>query len=367
MKKIIVLIGILFIVGIIAFSARGILGSRKLPSVPGLSGAKSSLNIDLNQIKPATWQAFNKKLIPLSIDDDEDSEWIMFYLYEGHNIGGVIYDPQTTPLGNEKVPIPDQSATFLVPYRLLPDYQFNKTTGYLGDDDIDYRTAIALPNYDPPKIDRLLVRGFENKRITRFSSFWWINEIYGYGGSHVSTSGWLSLSHDDPHDWLLWKNKTADITTLWAWEPLHDRSNLCRRVKWQLIEENENDAINRHFQKGPATDITFCNGQTPQEPAFPEAQVLAYLQDGNGKRLLQSDNNRFPRYPHAIIDQIVAPLRLDIASTDAGNSQPTIQVEVDVDFTMDGDLFLTRWTVAMIRPATIKETIHWRIVNVKLR
>lgn len=368
MKRIIPIIGILFIFAIIffGFRLRDRINNLELPPIPGLEFTAPSLGIDINEIKPSQWQLYNKRLIQLSIDDDEEMEWMMFYLYDGHNIGGIIYDPQPTPLGNEGIALPDQSATFLVPYRLLPDYQFNKTNGYLGDDKVDYRTAISDPSSEPVAPDRLLVRGIDHKRITRFSVFWWISEQFGYGGAHASTSGWFSLSHDQPNDWERWRDPVAPINELWAWEPLHDRSNLCRRLNWHLIE-GDKALFTRRFEASAASDITFCNGELPADPAFPEAQVLAYIKDGDGKRLWQSDNDQFPRYNSAVVDAISAPLVLDRVSPDEYFYDVPIRVEIDVDFTIAGMPYATRWTVAMVRPDSIRETTRWRIVNVGLR
>lgn len=370
MKRFIPLLGISFIVFVFLFgwSRRDRFADLKLPNLPGLERIKTSSGIDIDAIKPALWRVYGKGLFNLSIDDDEDNEWMLFYRYDGGNIGGIIYDPQTTPLGNENVPLPDRPATFVVPYRLLPDYQSFKATGYLGDDKVIYRTAVSDPQAEPIVVDRLLVRGIDHDRTTRFSVFWWIDEKHGYGGAHANTAGWFSLSHDRPDDWERWSDPIADITELWAWEPLHDRANLCRRVHWHLDNgDPEHVLFTRHFVAGEAGDITFCHGQIPEDPAFPEAQVLAYLNDGDGKRLWQHDNDRFPRYENAVVSNIIAPPILDVVKPDEAFPGIPVRVEVDVDFTVDGVAMATRWTVAMIRPETVRDTTHWRIVNVSLR
>ncbi len=364
MRKLVVLLGLGFIVVlVIIYGLPLLLPDLQLPLLSG----RDSRGIDIDTIKPAAWQRYGRNLVPLNIDEDEDQELILFYTYDGGNIGGVVYDPQTSPLGNESVPLPDQPSTFLVPYQLLPDYSYPKTNGYLGDDRIDYRTAVALPQYSPPRADRLLVRGFRNNNVTRFSVFWWLNENKGYGGAHAYTTGWFSLSYDRPHDWLLWKNKTANITELWAWEPMANRSNLCRRTYWTITESDVNDAGSRRFERTQPSDITFCNGVIPREPAFPEGQVLAYLHDADPQRLLQPENTRFPKYPGAVVDKITSPEWLSVESGNTDANRGDIFVNVDVDFLLDGNPYATRWTVIMLRPASIRETIHWRITNVALR
>ena len=378
MKRLSIVLGLILFLAIILFGARGTLPFQL--SIFGQAEPEPPINLASEQIHPRLWKIISRKPDPINIDGDEDTEWLVFYRYDNGNIGGVVYDPQTVPLGMSSVPLPDQPATFLVPYQLLPDYQWYKDSGYLGDDDVEFRTADSMKGEAQPASDRLLVRGLRNNYVTRFSSFWWIDSKFGYGGSHISTRGWLSLSHEFPHDWQVWKDKRnfPDITTVWAWEPLGDRSYLCQRHRWQLNPnpdpdsgeaEGRFDYFAARFQRDASNDITFCSGAVPEEPAYPEGQVLAYIHDAKRQRLVEAyqENELFPQFKGAIVEGISNP---DLPAPATLTSEPqtiTVDVEVTLKRPEDAQPWTPVWTLIMIRPQNIQDTIQWRIANVAPR
>ncbi len=372
-----IILGVLFIV-LIVFLGMRLRGNKPF----NFGNDEISLNIDLHEIIPEEWLPYTheeiKGLVRVNIDTrwendkliDGEDEWLLFYHYdldpEGvtSQLGGVIYDAQNRPRGIDSIAIPDQSPAYLVPYRLLPDYHLPKTSSYLGDDDVEYKqVAVHIKGENPrnqePLADHLMVRGVNRGRYNRFSIFWWVNEETGYGTAYAYTPGWFSLKEQYPFAvWEAWELGDY-IQELWSWEPRYDRSNLCRREQWQLTDDEYPQFVPRsaydQFYHG---EITFCNGQPPVAPAFPEAQVLAYLEDWNPKRLSEQPRTEIPHYDKVEVLDISAPPELN-----NGNPPDELpEVKVDVDFNTNKGWRAMTWTVQMIKPKDITEAIKWRII-----
>jgi len=149
-----IILGVLLIIFIVFLGLR--LRQERGPLF-NFGSTSSDLNINLEEIMPAEWQAYTndqiKGLVRVNIDAsvednvvvDAEDEWMLFYHYDLNEakdtsqLGGVIYDAQNRPRGNESIAIPEQSSAYLVPYRLLPDYHLPKTNGYLGDDAVEFQ------------------------------------------------------------------------------------------------------------------------------------------------------------------------------------------------------------------------------------
>ncbi len=330
-----------------------------------LGGSSSTLPTDLAAIMPEGWLAI-MPLQPVNIDHDDISESTLYYSYDTGQIGGIIYDAQTTPLGNQAVPVPSQSPTYLVPYRLLPDYVGTKTNGYLSDATLQYEQVFFDTRgdnnaADTVSRDRLMVRGFLNNLVNHFSVFWWIDPQAGYGGATTSTAGWLSLSDTTPNNWDAW-SQLEYIHQVWNWEPLADRSNLCRRSLLVLNDTGPTTPPSPPvFVKDPTTgDLFFCTGQMPVSPAFPEAQVLAYLRDGSATRLDPNYTNA-PKFSNAKVFRITVPADL----TTVHDNQ--IIVTGEVDFVDKGQPYAMWWAAEMVAPQSVKQTVRWEITGLTPR
>ena len=331
---------------------------------------EQQLIIDLQEVKPDTWTPiYDEGLLQVNIDDDEVAEWLFLYRNQGDTgqIGGVIYDAQNSPLDSLSLalPLPRQSPAYLIPYHLMPDYPPTKNQGYLADDAIQCQGIFEddqkddVKNFDVISGNRLQFRGIHRGRTNRVSIFWWLGRQAGYAGALAYTPGWFSLSPDNPN-WPDWpgcggKSPPEKIETLWAWEPQVDRANICRRVVWRL-QGMQFVADYEH------SNITFCSGLNSNqnhmlltEPAFPEAQVLAYLLKPDPARWKNPDN-AWPLSCPATVLRISAPL-----ITDQPPQHPLS--DVDVDFLADGHEYHMVWTVEMQPPASINDTVHWRIVS----
>ena len=357
-RTILIVVGVILIVFLVVWAVRQT-GLRLF------GGSSSTLPPDLAALMPEGWVAI-MSLQPVNIDHDDISESTLYYSYDTGQIGGIIYDAQTTPLGNQAVPVPSQSPTYLVPYRLLPDYVGTKTNGYLSDATLEYEqvffgTAGDNNAADTVSRDRLMVRGILNNLVNRFSIFWWIDPQAGYGGATTSTAGWLSLSDTTPNDWDAW-SQLEYIHQVWNWEPLADRSNLCRRSLLVLNDTSADTAPSPPvFVKDPTTgDLLFCTGNMPSSPAVPEAQVLAYLRDGSATRLDPSYTNA-PKFSNAKVFRITAPADL----TTVHDNQ--IIVTGEVDFIADGQPYAMWWATEMVAPQSVNETVSWEITGLTPR
>jgi len=359
---------ILAIIGIIVAAAILFFVFFQNRGAPTMGHTSTPLNIDLQDIKPVHWQPIKKKdekdgLIRISVDGDKDIEWLFLYRDTGdtNQIGGVIYDAQNRPKGVSGMDISQQFPAYLIPYRLMPGYTRSKSRGYLGGDDVYYQAVFADSDAAPPerqpeesdvhKGDHLQVRGIDRGRTNRFSIFWWIDAQKGYGGAQAYTPGWFSLNRDDPADWKKWDEENQLISELWAWEPQMDRANICRRVDWKLQDAPQPGAL-QFVGDYENSDLMFCRGGQPAEPAFPEAQVLAYLLDKKNDRWL--DGHALVSFDHVSVREMTAP--------DIGID--TTVVNVQVNFMADGVLHNTVWQVKMAPPKDLQSSVHWRIVDV---
>lgn len=354
-----VIIVILVVVAIIAFI--WFLAQRGLDIFEDTS---SNLNIDVSEIIPATWTPRSDGLLVVNIDGDPDLENLLFYTYDGGLWGGVIYDAQNAPLGDPQLSPPQQSPTYLVPYRLQSDYAAGKPSDYLGDDSVTWNDIYIRTDGDPAAADtvsrdRVQVRGEFRGRTTRFSAFWWLDKSHGYGGATASTPGWFSLSRSSPTDWVAW-DAGAAITELWSWEPQTDRSNLCRRVPWTLVGGDQYLPQGPFVKNDGAADLSFCSGQIPGDPAYPEAQVLAWLFDKNSNRLSPSAQGIQP-YESVRVLRITAPA--DLSTQVDGRVVAT----GEVDFTASNGANMMQWSAELVPPADIQDQVHWKILRLTPR
>ena len=366
-RTILAILGIIFAILIIYF----------IFFYDGGNGAQAPpLNINLEEIKPPEWKAYyeDEGLKLINIDHDAEPEWLFIYWdgYGTNQIGGVIYDAQNRPRGDDSIPIVNQVPTYLVPYKLLPDYPSSKNRGYLGDAGIDIKAAGAqvvltptpTPASTPPAPakaesgERLLVRGRFNNLVNRFSIFWWVSPEIGYSGALAYTPGWFSLSKEHPGEWGQWENAPEKITQLWAWEPQVDRSNICRVAEWRL-EPGDQPPMTWHFRAlYEESFLRFCTSGLPSEPAFPEGQVMAYLLDGNKGR-----------WKEGAAPAPFADVKIYAISEPEITAQPPKSpiVPVDVDFWARDGFHSMRWVLEMIWPDIVQDPVRWRILRAENR
>lgn len=330
-----------------------------------LARQRISMQLDLNAIKPEAWQPV-RGLQRIDLDDDDEDEWLLFYRYDQGAIGGVVYDAQNVPRDRPMVRTPEQAPAYLVPYRLLPDYTRSKSGGYLGDEAVEWKTillsgrppAADRRGTDQPHADRLLVRGRFRERFTRFAQFWWIDAERGYGAAYAATSGWFSLAQDNPNDWTAW-DAGQNIVELWAWVPLADRSDLCRRTPWVWADGTERLPQQNFRPDELRSDVDFCVGRAPADPAYPEAQVLAFIRYGGDGRWDASAQDRIVRLGEARVWRIAV-----VSETPQGD---TVVATGEVDIIAPGQPQRWWWAAQLLPPTHIRETARWRITGMAPR
>lgn len=320
----------------------------------------SNLNINVEDITPDTWVPGPNGLEDINIDGDDEIEDVLFYTYDNGLWGGVIYDGQNRPRGETDVTAPNQAPAYLVPYRLLPDYVNTKPSDYLGNDSVVWQQIYVRSDGDPNapltvSRDRIQVRGKYGGRDTRFTAFWWLEQPRGYGGATASTEGWFSLDRTNPNDWTAWTDMKP-IIQLWSWEPMVNRSNICRRVPLTLIDGEKYAPPGTFERNDAAADLGFCNGAAPADPAYPEAQVLAWLLEPKADRL-SSAAMGVQEYQHAQVQVLSAPA--DLSTQVDGR----IVASGEVDFIADNGANRMKWDAEMLPPANIQDQVHWKILR----
>ena len=364
LRTILAILGIILAAAIlyyIFFYHGGLFNSNQASTAP--------LNIDLQAIKPETWQPYDDGLKEISIDGDSDPEWLFLYVDTGstNQIGGVIYDAQNRPKDINAMAVSQQAPAYLIPYRLMPDYVANKSVGYLADEKVDFNTVTIdqkknqedESKSDTMSGDLLQISGSrKDQPPNRFSVFWWIDPQQGYGGAMAYTPGWFSLSSTNPHDWPNWaggENETrGNITEFFSWEPQMDRSNICRLAKWDLTGDINQNTV-QLVSDYPNSSLAFCSGKIPGAPAFPEAQVLAFLLDKSPDRWQNSSTAM--TFTKVSVHQISEPV-ID---------KTTTQVEVFVDFAANDGEHSMVWDVVMVPPSNLNQSVQWRIVSARNR
>lgn len=229
------------------------------------------LPLNLMDVIPADWEPQDKRLPTVSIDGDDEEEWLLIYRYdsaqEGRGpIGGVIYDAQVDISPHQLgVRIPYRSA-FLVPYKLLPDTYPGKGQGYLADLRVGAPEQADTDGDGKP--DELIIKGYghDPQTITRLSIFRWVDKERGYAVEHFHGDGGIT-----PVD----RNKDGVFEEIVVKERLHDRSQLCRR---RVYRRQGSD----HYKVDSPT-LVFCYGR-PEHPFYPEGVVLAFLLSSQGER-----------------------------------------------------------------------------------
>ncbi len=259
----------------------------------------SSLDINFRDYLPVEWTPIDN-WHDINIDEDETLEHLLFYRYESGQVGGVIYDPQTTtdfaPTADAGsiFALPGQPSVMMIPYRLLPSYWKNAGQGVLAApgqtptfiqvqrpaNEVD-QTKDA--NKENKRTDELIVFG-DDKFLTRLSIFWWRDAVTGYGVTHLDAPGGLIITDWDG------KEMASTIMTVDGYTPERDnRSFFCHKVTYRRSmpedpERRRDDYRFRLSYEAEPRGLTFCpssNFETskpyPTNTFYPEATALAYL------------------------------------------------------------------------------------------
>lgn len=247
-----------------------------------LRSQANNLPLDLQNILPPEWAPLTDQAAQCDFDRDGEREWLVFYRYDQTQvalpyrkkgsvvsrgpIGAVIYDTQTalpqTDVGTPGPYLP----TYLIPYRLLPDFYLSKGQGYLGETKVEpiYYPPIKNQKCEP---EELSILGYSDGALpTRLSVFRWQDAAQGYAGYHFV--GDARIETDIPADGT---QPARQVTTYNHLE--NHRSLLC-----VVRSFTRSGAALEFTENRDAYTVDFCYG-APSDPAYPEGAVVAMLRN----------------------------------------------------------------------------------------
>ena len=252
---------------------------------------------DILNTLPQDWQVVNMDPIwvQVNVDGDVDTEFLLVYTYNNSGtqdydgpVGVNIYDLQNN---TEQPDRREQPAPSYHPYRLLPNYWAGSDTGFIAPpgayDAITVRTlprptelvTDTLPSNVTNAADldnqakRAALDSYNSDILicggdTSMTVAWWRNLLDGYGVANIYAPGGF--------DNVDCRTITALPETLDGFEPLHDRSLLCRRVGYMREPDPAGDLTRDIVYTSAEKGIDFCRF-APAHAFYPEAVVMAYL------------------------------------------------------------------------------------------
>ena len=223
-------------------------------------GGEPTRPLDMKKVIPKNWTPI-QELLPVNLDGDADTEWLLFYRYDVVDVGG----RAVGPIGGVIFDIQTDSTTgtsMLVPYKLLPDFKPGKGQGYLGEQNC---TAQAYDSDGDGNPDELAVfgYGYGPHSLNYLTIFRWQGSTPGRGYrivKHFYGDGGLNVTRANPRD------KMSPITRVEQKTRLNDRSLLSKKS----VYDREGDG---YVLTQLSLDFTY---DIPSNPYYPEAAVLAY-------------------------------------------------------------------------------------------
>ncbi len=247
------------------------------------ANAPPTLPIDLKSFLPAAWTPITP---PVQCDFDGDvagdQEWLVLYRYDksaanGYGlIGGVIFTQRVDRVPQDPGIQSAYRPAFLIPYKLLPDIYSGKGQGYLGEAGAQVRLwAPGTPDRNAPcRAQEINVFGTNGVYYTRLSVFRWDEASQSYAGQHFAGSARITPNPVAAGDQQL-------VTTVTTYDRFDDRSLLCQVRRYDRPGSVALPPASLAFtETESAATIDFCYG-APNDPAYPEAVVLAALRSNN--------------------------------------------------------------------------------------
>lgn len=391
--------GFLIIAGLIVLAVVIYLLSQggRLAALRG--GPAAEPPMDLRNVIPRDWAPMPGWPRQCNFDDDDEPEWLLLYKYDQARaphpytketptprgpIGAAIFDTQNNTLPEGVGNLSSYPATFVIPYRLLPDFYEGKGQGYLGETDVKVIYHPPVLRNDPCKVVEITILGYADGPLpTRLSIFRWQDRAAGYAAAHFAGDARVTAA-----DALDGKEIVREVTTYNRLE--NHRSLLCavrtyeRRAEAVIFDERLD-----------AFSIDFCFG-APPDPTYPEGVVVAYLRghapesrEGapspatNGflvqaatvpgeiapsaqTRILALTNpasvSRDPAGGHTCTSQEV---KGGDAETSSGPERGWLcgreSTTVETDLVIGGQVRRVVWQLISIVPKQVSGDIHWRI------
>ncbi len=273
--------GFLFIVILIVLAAAIFLLLRGEGPAFLRRGPAADIPMDLQNVIPRDWVVMPGWPRECSFDSDEDSEWLVVYQYDQTKvsqpytkdltvprgpIGAAIFDTQKNVVPEEGGNPSPYAPTFVIPYRLLPDFYTGKGQGYLGETRVEVVYYPAVPRDEKCEVDEITVLGYADSPLpTRLSIFRWQDETTGYAASHFAGDARVAASIP-----LNGEGTVQEVTTYNRLE--NHRSLLC-----SMRTYNRTGSQTVAFTEDPNVfSVDFCF-EAPPDPAYPEGVVVAYV------------------------------------------------------------------------------------------
>lgn len=386
----------------------GYLLLKRSGGLPGLSSEDVDLPLDLQRVIPAEWTPVAGQRDQCDFDGDKEEEWLIVYRYDTASvarpnrspeapvdrgpIGAVIYDAQATDLPPTTSTPTLYRPTYLVPYKLLPDFFSGKGQGYLGESSVEsiyYPPKVKGQTCEVKEIAFLGYSGYgESELATRLSIFRWSdNRTTGYQSAHFVGNARIAIA--GPTDGT---QPIADVTT---YDHLQNhRSLLCEVHRFSRPDAN----LLAFTEDAAASTVDFCYG-APDDPSYPEGAVVALLRGQNPRKVADTA----PALPGAgyLLPSAIPPFQMDLTSvgrtpiailsvTNQGGvvidpagghrcSQAEIgdvldtwwcgreMAQVVTEITSLGQVRRIVWTLITVTPDQVNATPHWRVQTLEMQ
>ena len=281
-----------------------------------------NLTIDVAEQLPNEWAVVDS-LREINIDDDAEMEYLIFFAYDGGAIGVAVYDQISPDAVTADDGVTSQSVGVSKLYTVLPTFWGEQRRGWTA---VPANATGAIPHFVAPpgqaenlsltpvkriktadgssaiddsgtlvgNVDELIIRGGDSY----ITFLWWENTIDGYGVAQIHAPGGFSAE-----EWGAGLVNQAPLIAAVGAAPMHDRSQLCRKYRFQR-QALRHDPADQATQQRPVyrqpitylqfpMGIHFC-GAIPAHPFYPEGVVLAYLlQPAAHGNLIQPGNGQF--------------------------------------------------------------------------
>lgn len=308
-----------YLLALILLAIAGYLLLKRPTGLGGLTADDTTLPLDLQRVIPAEWTPIPNQRLQCDFDGDNELEWLIAYQYDTTRvtqpnpdktdalprgpIGAVIYDAQATDLSPTTAITPTlYRPTYLVPYKLLPDFYSGKGQGYLGETAIERISYPAEAGGTACAVTELAFLGYSDSKLpTRLSIFRWSGDrATGYQSAHFVGNARIAA--------IIPADNAAPISIVTTYDHLQNhRSLLCEVHQFERPDANQ-----LAFTKDTiAPTVDFCYG-APKNPTYPEGAVVALLRGHNPEKI----NADAPALPGAsyLLPSAIPPFQMDLTS-----------------------------------------------------
>lgn len=251
--------------------------------------------LPLNENLPASWTPLDD-VQAINIDDDAATEYLLYFTYDGSNgpVGAVIYNTETDEDPGSDDGAANRLSTSFIPYAVLPSYRPGTGQGYIaepaqrnaiGTFPVSFQngtiggTASADGTATTARSDALAILG----GVNYLTWVWWQPQNDRYGVTQLYSTDRFETPSFAPFPWESWRAAPTPIRDIVTVQQLHDRNQLCRRMRHLMLSPADslpaNGFIDEIRYRAYDLGLSFCRG-VPELPFYPEGVVLAYLTNG---------------------------------------------------------------------------------------